>query len=261
MTLRLRAHEPHAEGVVIDVTPESAGWSHVGFRLVRLAPGARYAGGEAGREVCIVLASGRATISAGKLTFGAIGGRETVFDGPPISVYVPAGVRYDVEAHTPVELAICSAPALGHRSVHLIAAEDVGLETRGSGTNLRFVRNILPDTSNIAESLLVVEVVTPGGHWSSHPPHKHDTDAWPHETQLEETYWHRTRHAKGFAFQRVYTDDHSLDEAMTIEDSDVVLVPRGYHPVEAAHGHDLYYLNVMAGPRRMWRFTEDSAFR
>lgn len=84
------------------------------------------------------------TISAGKLTFGAIGGRETVFDGPPISVYVPAGVRYDVEAHTPVELAICSAPALGHRPVHLIAAEDVGLETRGSGTNLRFVRTSCP---------------------------------------------------------------------------------------------------------------------
>lgn len=107
----------------------------------------------------------------------------------------------------------------------------------------------------------MVEVVTPGGHWSSYPPHKHDTDAWPNETQLEETYWHRTRYSKGFAFQRVYTDDRSLDEAMTIEDGDVVLVPRGYHPVAAAHGHDLYYLNVMAGPRRKWRFTEDPAFR
>lgn len=261
MTLRLRPQEPDAEGVVIDVTPESAGWSYVGFRVVRLAPGARYAGGEAGREVCIVLASGRATISAGDRIFRAIGGRTTVFDGPPISLYVPAGVGYDIEAHTPVEIAICSAPGLGNRVVHLIAAEDVGLETRGSGTNMRFVRNILPDTSDVAEALLVVEVVTPGGHWSSYPPHKHDADAWPDETQLEESYWHRTRHPNGFAFQRVYTDDRSLDETMTIEDGDVVLVPRGYHPVAAAHGHDLYYLNVMAGPRRAWRFTEDPAFR
>ena len=98
---------------------------------------------------------------------------------------------------------------------------------------------------------------TPAGHSSSYPPHKHDTDNPPHESSLEETYYHRLHPAQGFAFQRVYTDDRSLDETMTVEDHDVVMVPRGYHPVCAPYGYELYYLNVMAGPSREWVFKND----
>ena len=107
--------------------------------------------------------------------------------------------------------------------------------------------------------MLVVEVITPGGHWSSYPPHKHDRDALPDESYLEETYYHRLKPAQGFAFQRVYTEDGAVDETLTVKDGDVVLVPRGYHPVAAPHGYDLYYLNVMAGPNRIWRFHNDPA--
>jgi 5-deoxy-glucuronate isomerase len=142
--------------------------------------------------------------------------------------------------------------------MRVIWPEDVGLETRGQGTNTRFVRNILDEKAQ-AESLLVVEVITPGGHWSSYPPHKHDRDAYPEETFLEETYYHRLSPQQGFAFQRVYTDDRSIDETIAVEDGDVVMVPRGYHPVGAPHGYDLYYLNVMAGPRRSWVFANDPA--
>src|SRR3546814_3844236 len=119
-------------------------------------------------------------------------------------------------------------------------------EVRGSGTNQRFVRNILPE-SEPADSLLVVEVITPGGNWSSYPPHKHDRDVPGEETALEETYYHRLDPPQGFAFQRVYTDARDLDETITVGDGEVVMVPRGYHPVAAPHGYDLSYLNVMAG--------------
>jgi 5-deoxy-glucuronate isomerase len=112
-----------------------------------------------------------------------------------------------------------------------------------------------------AESLLVTEVLTPAGNWSSYPPHKHDIDDPPTETYLEETYYHRMARPEGFAVQLVYTDDHSLDEAIQVRDGDVVLVPRGYHPVAAGPGYDLYYLNVMAGPRRRWLVTTDPAHR
>jgi 5-deoxy-glucuronate isomerase len=108
-----------------------------------------------------------------------------------------------------------------------------------------------------AESLLVVEVLTPGGHWSSYPPHKHDRDDPPRETLLEETYYHRIAPARGFGLQRVYTDDRSLDESLAFGDRDCVLVPRGYHTVSAPPGYDLYYLNVMAGPTRTWIFAND----
>ena len=103
----------------------------------------------------------------------------------------------------------------------------------------------------------MVEVRTPGGHASSYPPHKHDTDDIPRESSLEETYYHRLDPPQGFAFQRVYTPDLSLDEALAPGDGDVVLVPCGFHPVSAGARHDLYYLNVMAGPVREWRSTVD----
>ena len=102
-------------------------------------------------------------------------------------------------------------------------------------------------------------MITPGGNTSSYPPHKHDTDNLPRESLLEEVYYHRLNPPQGFAFQRVYTDDRSLDETMTVEDGDVTLVPRGYHPCAALHGYDLYYLNVMAGPKRTWKFHNEPA--
>ena len=142
------------------------------------------------------------------------------------------------------------------RPARLIAPQDMDRETRGEGTNVRHVCNILPDTA-VADSLLVVEVITPGGNWSSYPPHRHDTDDLPKQSNLEETYYHRLNPSQGFAFQRVYTDDRSLDETMSVEDGDVVMVPKGYHPVGAPHGYDLYYLNVMAGPTREWQFHND----
>jgi 5-deoxy-glucuronate isomerase len=127
---------------------------------------------------------------------------------------------------------------------------------RGTGANTRYVCDILPE-SEPADHLLVVEVLTPGGHSSSYPPHKHDTDNLPLESSLEETYYHRLNPAQGFAFQRVYTDDRTLDESMAVENHDVVMVPRGYHPVVVPYGYDSYYLNVMAGPTRAWHFRND----
>jgi 5-deoxy-glucuronate isomerase len=120
----------------------------------------------------------------------------------------------------------------------------------------REITNILMEDQP-AERLLVVEVITPGGHWSSYPPHKHDTENLPEESYLEETYYHRVRPDRGFALQRVYTEDRSLDETFTVGDGDVVLVPGGYHAVSAPPGYDLYYLNVMAGPVRRWKVRND----
>ncbi len=251
--LLVRPQAPDGKGAVHRITPQSAGWTYVGFETYRLPAGASVARHQEGREACLVLVSGHARIRAGGQDFGRIGGRASPFDGSPWSVYVPAGAGWQVESEG-CELAVCTAPADGHLPARLIPPEAVGEETRGKGTNIRHVRNILP-VSAAAESLLVVEVITPGGHWSSYPPHKHDVNDPPRETALEETYYHRLQRPGGFAVQRVYTDDRELDETIAVGDGDVVLVPRGYHPVGAPHGYDLYYLNVMAGPVRDWKFT------
>ena len=257
--LLVRKHVPDPDGVVTDITPSSAHWRHVGFRVQQLAVGQTAKGGEVGREACLVILSGRVAIRAGEHDFADVGGRESIFDdAAPGAVYVPGGMTWTVTAMTPVELAICTAPSGGGLPARRIPAESMSREVRGKGSNTRFVRNILPETEP-ADSLLVVEAMTPAGHWSSYPPHKHDTATAGEETALEETYYHRLNPPQGFAFQRVYTDDRSLDETMAVEDGDVVLVPRGYHPVGAPHGYDLYYLNVMAGPKRQWIFRNDPA--
>lgn len=115
------------------------------------------------------------------------------------------------------------------------------------------------EAEDYCDSLLVTEVFTPAGNWSSYPSHRHDEDDAPRITYLEETDYHRLKPAQGFGVQRVYTDDGTLDETMAIKNHDVVLVPRGHHPCGAPYGFEMYYLNVMAGPLRKWRFVPDPA--
>lgn len=247
--------KPQGEhGRVQHVTPENAGWIYVGFDLYRLGAGETASGAAGDREVCLVFISGKGRVTAGGEVLGEVGGRASPFEGKPHSVYIPAGSDWLVEASGECELAVCSAPGeRGSHPVRVIGPDDVAQEIRGRGSNIRHVTNILPETAP-ADALLVVEVFTPAGNTSSYPPHKHDRNDLPRESYLEETYYHRLNPSQGFGFQRVYTDDRSLDEAMAIENGDVVLVPKGYHPTATCHGYDLYYLNVMAGPVRSWKF-------
>ena len=256
--LLIRGGPPGRDGTLISVTPQRANWRYVGFEAVRLAPGASRTWTYAEREACVVLLGGRCVLRAGGTTLDASDGRASPFDGAPHVLYVPPGTAFAVQAlDGPVDLAIGSAPASGGRAVSAFAPADARLEVRGSGNMERRIHHLLMEDRD-AERLLVTEVVTPAGHWSSYPPHKHDTDDPPRETQLEESYYYRLRDPeRGFAIQRVYTADRSLDESVAARDGDLVLVPRGYHTVSAPPGYEVYYLNVMAGPRREWKVTFD----
>ncbi|UVI31396.1 5-deoxy-glucuronate isomerase [Paenibacillus spongiae] len=249
---------PGPDGTVLTVTPESAGWSHVGFQVVKLQEGQSYRRETGEQEVCLVLLSGRADVHTETQKWDNIGQRMNVFEKiPPYSVYVPAGDRLEVGALTELELAVCAAPGnQGGGEARLIPPAAVGVEMRGYGHIERRIHNILPESEK-ADSLLVVEVFTPEGHWSSYPPHKHDRDALPDESLLEETYYYHVQPRQGFAIQRVYTDDRTLDETLAVRDGETVLVPKGYHPVSAPPGYEVYYLNVMAGPARTWKFHND----
>ena len=244
---------------IVDVTPRSAGWRYVGFSAHRLAAGETLPIERPDDELCIVVLSGVVTVAQRDSRWADIGERRSVFDDrAPYAVYVPDGAGVSVRARTDAEVAVASAPGGGHDTARLIEPSQMKRTARGTGLNERFVCDILPQTEPAAH-LLVVEVRTPSGHSSSYPPHKHDTDNLPQESSLEETYYHRLQPAQGFAFQRVYTDDRSLDESLAVEDHDVVMVPRGYHPVVVPYGYEAYYLNVMAGPTREWHFRNDPA--
>jgi 5-deoxy-glucuronate isomerase len=248
--------KPDVDGSVVGITPRSAGWEYVGFEVLRLADGRIVERRADGVEVCLVLLSGYCTVSTEHDEWRGIGERDGVFEGAPYAVYLPPGTHYRLEAVTYLELTVASAPAQHGVEPLLIRPEDIEVEIRGRGNMEREIRPILME-DRPAERLLVVEVLTPSGHWSSYPPHKHDRDDPPHERYLEETYYHRIQPIQGFALQRIYTQDRSLDETLTFQDGDVVLVPKGYHVVSAPPGYDLYYLNVMAGPVREWRIKND----
>jgi 5-deoxy-glucuronate isomerase len=241
----------------VEVTPESAGWEYVGFEALPLRRGEEAKRSLEGRECCVVALAGRLAVRIGEAGGASFefGGRESPFDGFPEAAYFPPGGELAVTAlGKPAEACLCFAPARRGTEAQLVRAGDA--EVRGHDAMERRIHNILMGPGQ-AESLLVTEVVTPAGHWSSYPPHKHDRDDPPQETLLEETYYHRIRPAHGFGLQRVYTADGSLDESVAFGDGDVVLVPRGYHTVSAPPGYELYYLNVMAGPRREWRIMND----
>lgn len=242
-------------GKVHQITPADAGWRYVGFSLHRLRAGDSVADSTGSTEVILVMVEGKARIDAAGQDWGVLGDRMDVFEKtPPHCLYVPDGQDWTAQAVSDCVIAVCAAPGKGGHAARRIGPDGITLTQRGQGTNARYINNIAMEAEDYADSLLVTEVFTPAGHWSSYPSHRHDEDDFPAITYLEETYYHRLNPPTGWAMQRVYTDDGSLDEAMAVKDGDVVCVPRGHHPCAAPPGFELYYLNVMAGPRRNWRF-------
>ncbi len=254
----LLIHPSGETGKVHDVTPASAGWGYVGFGLYRLKAGDRATEATGDTEVILVLVEGKARITGAGQDWGEMGDRMDVFEKtPPHCLYIPNGTDWTAEATTDCTLAVCTAPGKGTYPAQRLGPDGITLTPRGKGTNTRHVNNIAMEMRDVADSLLVTEVFTPAGHWSSYPSHRHDEDDFPRMTYLEETYYMRLNPAQGFGIQRVYTEDGSLDETMAVKNHDVTLVPRGHHPCGAPHGYEMYYLNVMAGPIRKWRFAND----
>lgn len=240
-------------GKVHDITAQSANWGYVGFGLYHLKAGETAAEATGDREVILVLVEGKAEITVGDQNFGELGKRMSVFERiPPACVYAPNDTDWNAKATTDCTLAVCTAPGKGNYPARVIS--DIELVERGKGANTRYIHPIAMEEKDIADSLLVTEVFTPSGNWSSYPPHRHDEDNYPDMTYLEETYYHRLNPRQGFGFQRVFTEDGELDETMAVSDGDVVLVPKGHHPCGSPYGYEMYYLNVMAGPMRKWRF-------
>jgi 5-deoxy-glucuronate isomerase len=247
--------EPESDGVILRVTPESAGWKYVGFEVVRLRDGASVGRSTGELELCAVVIEGQLTVRSEHGEWGELGGRADPWSGRPDAAYLPPGTEVQLEGEG--EIGLCWAPAPdGGAEARVLPGAELDVETRGYGSLERTIHPILMGDRE-AESLLVCEVITPAGHWSSYPPHKHDQDDPPRETFLEETYYHRIAPRQGFGLQRVYTADRSLDESVAFGDRDCVLVPRGYHTVSAPPGYELYYLNVMAGPTRQWAIIND----
>jgi 5-deoxy-glucuronate isomerase len=246
------------------------GWQHTGLYAGRLAAGERRELSASEWEHVVVPLSGSVAVESGG-DRAVLAGRPSVFAGPTDVAYVASGRDLSVTAvGGPARVAVCAAVAAASHPTgfrHLSAAE-VPVELRGAGTASREVRNFgIPGVLD-ADSIIACEVVTPGGNWSSYPPHKHDEEREGVETELEEIYYFEVQpagpvppSADPVGYQRVYgTEERPIDVFAEVRSGDVVLVPHGWHgPSMAAPGYDLYYLNVMAGPgtSRAWLICDD----
>lgn len=247
--------------MLVETTPPAAGWDYLSFAVQRLVKDMDWIGETGDQEAALVVLGGRITLriegEAVRETW-EMGERTGPFAGLPWSAYLPPRIRFNVKTQAGADIGQALAPAEGRYPPRLVPPGEVRVEERGEGTTARTIHHIMPPEFP-AERLIVVEVLTPEGHWSSYPPHKHDVENLPHENKLEETYYYRIDPPQGFALQRVYTHDRRWDVALICEDGDLTLVPEGYHPVSAAAGYDCYYLNAQAGPTRAWLVRDDQA--
>jgi len=240
-------------------SPETHELSMLTIDTALLAPGETYDGSTDGRELGIVVLCGSVDVAAGLETFLAIGRRANVFGGRATAVYLPPGCEFRIAGagETGGEVALCFAKADSGGPVTLVRPEDVVSREVGKANWRRRVEDVFATAP--ASTLLLGETYNAPGSWSSYPPHKHDRAEPGKEVVLEEIYHYRLSPPQGFGVQCVYTPDRSIDRAYIVRDGDTVVIPRGYHPVAAAPGYILYYLWILAGPRRVMRPNDDPA--
>ena len=247
------------------VTPADAGWTFSGLQLLSLAPGEQRILQTGGAEALVLPLAGSCRVECDGEVF-ELTGRASVFSRVSDFAYLPREASVTVTSATGGRFALPSARCERRLPARYVAAEQVPVELRGSGSCTRQVNNVAAADTFECDRLIVVEVLTPSGNWSSYPPHKHDEDRPGAESELEEIYYFEVaggpRGGQGIGYQRVYgTADRPADLLAEVRTGDVVTIPHGWHgPSMAAPGYDLYYLNVMAGPgERAWRFRDDPA--
>ncbi len=241
------------------VTPESCGFDYLTFRARKLAKGESFKGETGNNELGMVVLGGRCSVESSAGGWSEVGGRANVFSGMPHALYLPIESSFTVRTETDCELAFCFCMAEEKYPARLVTPDDIEVEIRGAGNATRQINHILKPEFP-AERLMIVEVYTPSGNWSSYPPHKHDVHNPPEEVDLEEIYYYKIDHPDGYAIQKVYTPDRRIDATLTVRDGELVLIPEGYHPVVAAHGYNVYYLNALAGSARSMAASDDPAY-
>lgn len=248
------------------ITTENASWKHLNFEARCLKNEELWQGNTGDNEMLFVLLGGNFTAITSKGDFETLNGRSDVFSGFPHALYLPPNTDFSIRSKGGyADLACGWNKADTTFPARLITPEmvnDFGVEFRGGDNASRQINSILPPGS-ACQHLVCVEVYTPSGNWSSFPAHKHDERRVDPETgmlleaELEEVYFYKTNQPQGFAMQRVYTSDGSLDEVAVLKNNDVMLVPKGYHPVAASHGYHVYYLNFLSGSDQSLANTPD----
>jgi 5-deoxy-glucuronate isomerase len=246
----------------IRVTPQSAGWDHLSFAARKIRGGGTWDFETHENELVLVVLGGTCQVTSNRGTWTGVGRRPHVFAGMPYTLFLPPETHFTVEATSQqLDIAYGWCTAREAYPARLVPPAEVEIEIRGGGNVTRQINKMIPPGFPCSR-LVVVEVYTPSGNWSSYPPHKHDEHIVDDrgnllEADLEEVYFYKIDRPEGFAYQRIYTADRSIDELILAHDSHLVLSPQGYHPVVAAPGYNCYYLNMLAGSAQSLAARDD----
>ena len=252
-----RIRKPLKKGIVEICKPGDKGLEYVSLAVFRTDGKNSLAEKTGENEVTLVVLSGRVDVKVGDIEMKGVGSRADVFSGKASAVFIPRKSSFEIKGTgLPAEVAVARVLASGDGDVRLILPEDVKTRKVGVHNWMREVHDIV-DMRTPASRVVLGETFNAPGNWSSYPPHRHEEDRPPVEVSMEEVYHFRIKPAQGFAFQRIYTDDRKIDEVYTLEDCDSVVIPRGYHPVAAAPGYQLYYLWILAGKTRVLQPFDD----
>lgn len=249
----------------IKLTPEDAAWEQLHFGARKLDKGQIWTGQTDGNEMVITILGGKASVKSNRENWQSIGRRPNVFSGMPYAIYLPRQTEFQITALSPqLDLGYGWVATEEDHRMQLITPEMSSIEIRGGGNVTRQINSIVPPGFD-CDKLVVVEVYTPSGNWSSYPPHKHDdhqvdADGNLIEADLEEIYFYKIDKPEGFAYQRIYTKDERIDELLLVRDSELVISPEGYHPVVSAPGYTTYYLNFLAGTEQALTASDDPDF-
>ena len=258
--------------VIVEVTPASAGWDTIHFQARRLAAGRAWSFQTDGHELALVVLGGTLDVTSDRGAWQGLGRRANVFAGLPYALYLSRNTAFTVTAATGCEFAVAWVAADQDFAPRLVTPAEAGIEIRGGDHATRQINRMLPPGFP-CQRLVVVEVYTPGGNWSSYPPHKHDVhtvgpDGSLIQADLDEVYYYKSDRPEGYALQRVYTDAESplhragcpIDAAVIARNDDVVLIPEGYHPVSSPVGYTTYYLNILAGTAQSLASHDDPQY-
>lgn len=264
-TMLIRSKDKGGNGVFAEVSAAQAGWQYLNMAARRLGKGESWSANTGEHEYAHVILGGRCRVKTSKGDFENVGRRTSVFSGMPYAVYLPRRTDFEIEALSDeFEVASCWVETDEDHPAQLVTPEQSPIEMRGGDNASRQINGILPPGFD-CHRIVAVEVYTPGGNWSSYPPHKHDVHRVDSngnllEADLEEIYFYKIDRPEGYAYQRIYNDNRTIDAVMMAQNHDAVLVPEGYHPVVSAHGYTTYYLNFLAGSAQSLANVDDPAY-
>jgi 5-deoxy-glucuronate isomerase len=265
------ATDPQDPDLILAITPQSAGWDFISFQARRLRAGDQWSFGSGENELAVILLSGTISVHSARGNWHDLK-RKDVWTGAATALYLPRNTEFTIAAESNSEFAVTWVPTDQDHEPWLIQPQDVPISIRGGDNVSRQINDLLPPGSPV-HRLILVEVYTPSGNWSSYPPHKHDVhieDEMGHlvEADLEEVYFYKIDKPGGYAYQRVYTDENSpleqvgypIDALVVAQNNCAVLIPEGYHPVVSAPGYTTYYLNVLAGSAQTLANQDDPRY-